>query len=610
MAVTLSLSCTQNSQSISANTSNVTVKVIAKWTAGSFNLEKQPGYVKIDGTKYEFSAAFNTGRTTSGSVTLYTKTVNVKHNSDGKKTLSYSAWYSTLVSSGEITASGSKALTTIPRQATLSSAPSFNDEENPTVTYSNPAGNAVSKIYIGIFTSDGLESFAPYREISRSGTSYTFDLDEIINEETGLTVRKKLRQRCNASNSMNFRYYIKTEIGDSTFRSSSLKTFSIINADPVAYPTVTDIGAASTKLTGSDPNVVIKGFNYLTCSYNAAPAKESELISFKIVAGSTTIVEDRVFESTTALPASSILENVDSGTFEFTITDSRNNTNIQTVQKTLVDYIPLTCDFINGKPTADGEMLYTIAGNYFNGCFGVPGTAMDNTLLVQLRYKKDDGAYCDWITVEPTITDNKYSVTNTLTELDYQSTYTFQARAQDALNEANYNHVTTSEIKVKCQPLFDWNEDDFAFNIPVNANNGMTVNNGINTNKLEAEHTLMVRGHSVYIKQDRVKVTISGTPSGSIYSCYYYPMIGMCFLRFYLTGIAMNAKTSYTIGTIGDTSHRSDAAHALAVFALQDYGYVDKAYVTSDGIISIVPEAAKASTDDLYISGFWYAKAG
>ena len=126
MAVSISIGITQNSQSIANNTSNVTVKVTAKWTYGSWNATGEcTGSITIAGTKYSFSGIkFNTGQTTSGSQVIMTKTVNVSHNSDGKKTLSCSASFVTGVSSGTVTASASKTLTTIPRKSTLSVASS------------------------------------------------------------------------------------------------------------------------------------------------------------------------------------------------------------------------------------------------------------------------------------------------------------------------------------------------------------------------------------------------------------------------------------------------------------------------------------------------------
>lgn len=113
MAVSIDITITQNSQNKTNNTSNVTVKVAAKWTYTSYNLNKQSGSCTINGTKYTFTSAFNTGKTTSGSGTIYTKTLDIKHNSDGKKTLSVSASYVSGVSSGTVTDSASKTLTTI-----------------------------------------------------------------------------------------------------------------------------------------------------------------------------------------------------------------------------------------------------------------------------------------------------------------------------------------------------------------------------------------------------------------------------------------------------------------------------------------------------------------
>lgn len=126
MAVSISIGITQNGQSVANNTSNVTVTVTAKWTGGSHNSvisgDGKPqarGWVKIDGTQYNFESTFNTSETTSGSQTICEKTLNISHASNGSKTLSCSASYSTGVSSGTVTASASKALTTIARKSTL-----------------------------------------------------------------------------------------------------------------------------------------------------------------------------------------------------------------------------------------------------------------------------------------------------------------------------------------------------------------------------------------------------------------------------------------------------------------------------------------------------------
>lgn len=465
MAATLSVTCTQNSQSVSNNSSNVTVKAIIKWTYGSWNGDKRPGSITVNGTTYKFSKPFNTSRTTSGSATLAYVTVNVPHNANGSKTVKYSAKYSTGISSGVIeTNTMSKVLTTIPRQAKLSSAPDFNDEANPVIKYSNPAGGSVTSLQAGIFNTDGTITYAEYRKVSETGSSYTFNLTD--------AERKKLRQACPTANSMNLRFYLKTVIGGNTYRGYLTKKLNIVNALPNTYPTVVNEDTNSLYLTGNDPDIIIKGFNRVKCSYNATPVKESELISLKVVSGNKYALESRTYGSSTVLPEYSILDNVESGLFTFTVKDSRGNEKPQPIEKTLIEYIPLTCDFINSRPTADGEMIFTIAGNYFNGAFGINESAISNSLKIEWRYKQNNGEYGEWTEVIPTIENNTYSYTKMLTGLDYQSTYTFQARAQDELNKINSNYITTKEIAVKCKPLYDWGEDDFAFNIPVIMNDG------------------------------------------------------------------------------------------------------------------------------------------
>ena len=55
-----------------------------------------------------------------------------------------------------------------------------------------------------------------------------------------------------------------------------------------------------------------------------------------------------------------------------------------------------------------------------------------------------------------------------LTGLNYQSIYTFQAKAVDKVVT-----IETTEKRVKTTPVFDWGEDDFEFNVPVTFNSGI-----------------------------------------------------------------------------------------------------------------------------------------
>lgn len=130
MSVKIGISIKQNSYSKKSNSSSVTVTVTASWKGGSWNHLSPPGWVKIDGKTYNFNASFNKRKTTSGSCTLYSKKVTVKHSANGTKKLSCSASYSSNVSSGTVTASTSKTLS----KSGSSSSSKKTSSKRPTIT--------------------------------------------------------------------------------------------------------------------------------------------------------------------------------------------------------------------------------------------------------------------------------------------------------------------------------------------------------------------------------------------------------------------------------------------------------------------------------------------
>lgn len=153
---------------------------------------------------------------------------------------------------------------------------------------------------------------------------------------------------------------------------------------------------------------------------------------------------------------------VESGEFRFRVTDSRGFSAAKTVTKELVPYIKLTCDLGDNKPDGDGDMTLKVSGNYFNGSFG----AQSNSLTVEYRYKPAGGSYGAWIPMEPSVAARSYTAQAKLTGLDYQTAYTFQARAKDKLWVAD-----SEEYTVKAMPVFDWDENDFNVNGTLKLNN-------------------------------------------------------------------------------------------------------------------------------------------
>lgn len=191
MAVSIKIAITQNSQSVNDNTSNVTVKVTASWTGGSNNrvvnaqgVPQANGSVTINGDPYTFAKTFNDNQTTTGSKEIFSKTLDIPHNSDGTKTLTCSAWYETGVSSGRVRDTEDKTLTTIPRASELTiPTPTLNTKQTLTVkrksdkfthTVKVSCGSTASTITVCTKSSDTSLEFTPpieWAEYNTTGTT-------------------------------------------------------------------------------------------------------------------------------------------------------------------------------------------------------------------------------------------------------------------------------------------------------------------------------------------------------------------------------------------------------------------------------------------------------
>lgn len=206
------------------------------------------------------------------------------------------------------------------------------------------------------------------------------------------------------------------------------KMLSIVGNMPTISPVIEDGNTVTSALTG-DVNTFIKYYSEAVYSIGATASKCATITFQKVTCGN---------KSNTS-PYGSIT-NVESGTFLFTVTDSRDNMASLVVEKNFIDYVKLTSNLSISAPDTDGTLTFSINGNYFNGSFGVK----TNTLTIKYRYKENGGNYTNWVTVTPTITNNTYkSGSINITGLDYRKTYVVQAVATDLL--AN---VESAEYKV------------------------------------------------------------------------------------------------------------------------------------------------------------------
>lgn len=220
-------------------------------------------------------------------------------------------------------------------------------------------------------------------------------------------------------------------------------------------PEIEDMNDTTVNLTG-DPTVLVRYYSKAQVHSNPHAQNEAE------------ITDNIISHNTTAeLNSVATFDDVTSGSFELYTKDSRGFEKRETITAPIVNYVKLTCVLTVPAPTADGITTLTVKGNYFSGSFG----AADNTLTIQLRMKADSGEWSDWTNLDtPTVSSNKYTLTQQLQNLDYKTKYTFQVRAIDKLATKN-----SKEISVKTAPVFDWSADDFQFNVPVYTEDGFSL---------------------------------------------------------------------------------------------------------------------------------------
>ena len=378
------------------------------------------------------------GNIASGSFTL-------THAADGSKLLPVSIQAAVYASTINCVANTTFELDQIPKQAIITGAENFTDEDNPTITYNNPAGNAVTSLDVAIGWT-GADDIA-YRSVSKTGTSYTFNFTS--------AERIALQDAVNeGKNTKIVTFYLRTVINGTTYYSSIQKTLSIANALPVLNPIVTEQNSEITSITGGNGSVVL-GHSQIYCNSNYTLRKRATLSSIRITNGSNIINS-----------ATGTFNNIGSNRFIFEIVDSRGNRAVQIVTKSVVNYVPISVHATFNEFTTDGTASFNISGSYFNDNFG----RTNNYLSLSYKIAPINGSYSiqsEGIT--RTLSGNSYTGTVNVTGLDYTKAYKFIMRAEDELGT-----VETAEIRFTGRPIFEWGKNDFKFNVPVTFAAGAT----------------------------------------------------------------------------------------------------------------------------------------
>lgn len=459
---------TENSTNVANNTSNVTIKVqVWRTNTGYETYGSGTCYVTVDGIQYSQSITTSQVFTYNSYTEVFSRTLNITHNQNGSKTIYVSAYidHSRFDSNSQ---GFNVNLTNIPRYATITSAPNFTDEQNPTIYYSNTAGNKVTLLQACISLTGSTDDI-PYRNISITGSSYTFNLTQ--------SEKNTLYNATTNSKSRTVYFYIKTVLNGNTFYSNYAVTFSVVNANPtIGSIEYQDTNSTITSITDNN-QWIVRNKSTLQITLNTLKALKGATLS------TATVNINGNNYSFSGISGSSISNvSVNIGTVNIssninatvTLTDSRGFTSKYTKQITILDY-----------QTPYSTITLARLNNFYTQCnLEVDCTYSSlnnkNSITIQWQAKKvSDSAYGSLTTIQ----------NNTATTINLDNAYQWNVKiiTTDALG-TSVNYVLFVDKGI---PLFyvDKDKNSIGINCFPENDNSLEVDGYIVGGVVLAENT-------------------------------------------------------------------------------------------------------------------------
>lgn len=414
------------------------------------------------------------------------------HDTAGNKTFSASAEAGIYTVAVNCSGSGSFTLPQIARAAQITSAPNFTDIQNPTINYQNSAGNSVSSLQACISLTGSTDNIE-YRDISKTGTSYTFELTE--------AERNVLRAAAPNSNTLSVIFYVKTVISGQTYYERATRTMTIVNAAPtMANPTYQDSNSTTVAITGDDQKIIQK-HSSLTIAIPAATAQKYATIT-KYQVAINGVTREQAAAGNMSWGVLDVSSNI---TATVKAIDSRGNSVTKSMQITVEawqqPYAVISCSRENN--------FYT--DTVLNVSPTVSSLDGQNSVIIQEQHKKtSESAYSTLVNV-PASTD-------TTIQLDNLYDWNLKIIVSDRLASTTYNITVQKGMPIV---YYDRLKSSTGFNcFP-------TKENSVESQGLALDDVIYIGSQQLY---DRYDFTAEGTVS--LLGAYDYRLIEGIFNGF------------------------------------------------------------------------------
>lgn len=526
----------------------------------------------------------NVGSTTSigknSTIKIGTKTETIEHNSDGTKSVSYSASMSgPWTGLGSASLSGTLALPKIDRLATLdeSSLPTLiTDESSIKFSYSNPAGFKVKPVItITQSASNGFEgdyiTSSPYTWNWLTTDANKKIVYDIVKTSPNATARLKLNTYDSNGN------FIGSTVSSTTI------PFTLVNCSPTISLTCTEQNAKVKNIVGSKL-ILLNNVSSLKVAATVATKKGASVVEV--------LIQDKKVSSpySTTYTVTGTAGNYK---VNASVRDSRQLivTNTSSTYQ-LVDYRPVSIDaykFKRENPTSSKIKLnaeITYWGITLNGVANEP----------TISWSSDGSTYTTIPSSAYTINNTSHTITisnyEVPTTLDYQSQGTYYLKVVDKFTEDNENDPVTRGI-----PTTEKGESDFQVNgdlfladrsrqnkTPLNVSGNVSKNlfNGykysVNSNETN---------YSNYTINNANELNVSFTSNWS---------------RLALTLTGLEHNTVYTISAYLDKSNYDTS---IASGFYDGIDYKDSGFTKGSGNVYLTFTSSSTGTFDMRFYGNW-----
>lgn len=504
-----------SSNGTSANSSQVTASIQCRKASNTTQPTKGTwtGNLNIGGTNQGIS--WNTSIGTSW-VTLKEFTITKSHNQDGTGTCyiqgSINGPSGTSQSGKTVSGEQTVTLDKIDRWATITGAPDFNDTQNPTIQYSNPAGNSISSLQACISLTGNIDDIK-YRDIPKTGNSYTFNLTE---------AERNVLRNATITNSRSVIFFVKSVIDGQTYYTTLTRTFSIINANPTFDVAYLDTNSKTTDITGNNQLIIQNNSTLQIKVTNATSYKYAELRNISVNVNGNKISQ---FPSSSSLNIDvGILDVSQNLTIPVTLTDSRGNSTTKNLTVKILEW-KLPTALISMQRVSN---YYSTTNIKVDASFSSLNNKNEVTIQYQTK-KRSDISYGALTTIQ----NNQ----ETTFEADNNYEWDIKVLLTDKFGTTSYYLILGKGIPIA---FFDARLNATGFNCFPKMPNSTWVNN------IPVDDAILIGTQPLY---DYSKMTSSGTTS--LLGAYNYWLLGGIFDN---TAIPIGYERAYKISAQISTS--------------------------------------------------------